>query len=98
MAKVSTFAERRQRTHDNSLSHLQTAFPNSAIQTANRRIGADSSFRIPSMVFDDNGTDSTNNTSPTADPSRSSPTRNIPGAVRRVSGSIDVLSNGNADM
>lgn len=92
MAKVSTIADRRQRTYDIALSHSKTAIPNSAIQSANRSAGADSSFRIPSMVFDDSA-EGTNNTNPTADPSRSSPTRKTPGAVRRVSDSIDVLAN-----
>jgi DNA repair exonuclease SbcCD ATPase subunit len=65
--------------------------PDSATQNANCSTGAENNFRIPSMVFDDS-TDA-NSLSPTPDPSRSSPTRNIPGAVRRVSDSIDVLAN-----
>lgn len=64
--------------------------PDSATQNANCGAGAENNFRIPSMVFDDS-TDA-NNLGPTPDPSRSSPTRNIPGAVRRVSDSIDVLA------
>jgi len=93
MAKVSTIAERRQRNHGISLLQFQTAVPNSVVKIADRRAGADSNFRIPSMVFDDS-TNGTNNTSQSADTSQYSPTRNIPGAVRRVSGSIEVLSNG----
>ena len=91
MAKVSTIAERRQRTHDIALSRLQVEMPDSATQNANCSAGAENNFRIPSMVFDDN-TDA-NSLSPTPDPSRSSPTRKTPGAVRRVSDSIDVLAN-----
>ena len=64
--------------------------PDSATQNANCGAGTENSFRIPSMVFDDS-TDA-NSLNPTPDPSRSSPTRNIPGAVRRVSDSIDVLA------
>ena len=65
--------------------------PDSATQNANCSAGAENNFRIPSMVFDDS-TDA-NSLSPTPDPSRSSPTRKTPGAVRRVSDSIDVLAN-----
>ena len=65
--------------------------PDSVTQNANCSAGAENNFRIPSMVFDDS-TDA-NSLNPTADPTRSSPTRNIPGAVRRVSDSIDVLAN-----
>lgn len=54
-------------------------------------VGADSSYRIPSMVFDDSPESTTND-----DAQRSSPTRkqsvSIPGGVRRVSGSLDVLA------
>jgi len=65
--------------------------PNSATQNANCSAGAENSFRIPSMVFD-NSTDA-NNLSPIPDPSRSSPTRKIPGTVRRVSDSLDVVAS-----
>ena len=65
--------------------------------SANYGLGADSSYRIPSMVFDDSA-EGTSTASPNGDPTRSSPTRktsnSIPGAVRRVSDTLDVHANG----
>ena len=46
------------------------------------------------MVFDESA-DGAQNTNPNGDPNRTSPVRKaIPGAVRRVSDSLDVLANG----
>lgn len=78
-----------------SLSQPSKEVPFSARRNADHGVGTDNSYRIPSMVFDDS-TDATNNTLPNSDPTRSSPTKksstSIPGAVRRVSGSLDVLA------